>query len=77
MSYQVEIKDGRQFKRHLHQLLKGNSSESDNLQIDKDHTDKDIIEFPLVATTSNSTTVKAPPVRHSSRVRQPPDRLTM
>ena len=49
----------------------------DGHQIDKDHTDKDIIEFPLVTTTSNSTTVEASPVRRSSRVRRPPDRLTM
>ena len=74
MSYQVEFKDGRQCKRHLDQLLKDNLSESDDHQIDKDHN---IIEFPLVTTTSNSTTVETPAVRCSSRVRRPPDRLTM
>ena len=77
VSYQVEFKDGRQCNRHLDQLLKDNSSESDDHQIDKEHTDKDIIEFPLVTTSSNSTTVEVPPVRHSSRDRRPPDRLTM
>ena len=72
VSYQVEFKDGRLCKRHLDQLLKDNSTDSDDHQ-----ADKDIIEFPLSETTSNSATVENPPVRRSSRVRRPPDRLTM
>ena len=72
VSYQVEFKNGRLCKRHLDQLLKDNSTDSDDHQ-----ADKDIIEFPLSDNTSNSTTIENPPVRRSSRVRRPPDRLTM
>ena len=73
MSYQVEFMDRRLHKRHLDQLLKDNSTES---RFDDHQADKDIIEFPLTETTSNSVTVENA-VRRSSRVRQPPDRLTM
>ena len=73
VSYQVEFTDGRLCKRHLDQLLKDNSAESG---FDDHQADKDIIEFPLTETTSNSVTVENP-VRHSSRVRWPPDRLTL
>ena len=52
MSYQVEFKDGRLCKRHLDQLLKDNSTDSDEHQ-----ADKDIIKFPLSDNTSNSATI--------------------
>ena len=73
VSYQVEFTDGRLCKRHLDQLLKDNSTES---RFDDHQADKDIIEFPLTETTSNSVIVENP-VRRSSRVRWPPDRLIM
>ena len=66
VSYQVEFTNGRLCKRHLDQLLKDNSTES---RFDDHQTDKDIIEFSLTETTSNSVTVENP-VRRSSRVRQ-------
>ena len=54
-------------------MLKDNSTEP---RFDDHQADKDIIEFPLLTeTTINSVTV-GNPVRHSSRVRQPTDRLT-
>ena len=42
VSYQVELKDGRLWKRHLDQLLKDKSQLVDDSQVDKD-----IIDFTL------------------------------
>ena len=42
VSYQVELKDGRLWKRHLDQLLKDNSE----LPVDN-QVDEDLIDFPL------------------------------
>ena len=41
VSYQVELNDGRLWKRHLDQLLK------DQSQVNDSQIDKDIIDFPV------------------------------
>jgi len=69
VSYQVELKDGRIWKRHQDQLLKDHSQ-----QLNDCADDKDIIDFPLSEPTA---TTEDQPLRHSSRVRQPPDKLTL
>ena len=75
VSYQVELKDGRLWKRHLDQLLKDNTE----LPVDN-QVDQDLIDFPLTESTDSllsSSTLDCPIVRCSTRVRHPPDRLTM
>ena len=66
VSYQVGLKDGRLWKRHLDQLLKDKSQLVDDSQVDKD-----IIDFTLSesSTSPPTATVENPPVRHSTRVR--------
>ena len=73
VSYQVELNDGRLWKRHLDQLLK------DQSQVNDSQIDKDIIDFPVTepSPTQPTGTAENPPVRRSSRARRPPDKLTM
>ena len=72
VSYQVELKDGRLWKRHLDQLLKDHSPHSD------DSINDSIVDFSLSEPAlPPSATVENPPVRRSTRVRRPPDKLTM
>ena len=48
VSYQVELKDGRLWKRHLDQLLKDNSEPPVDNQVDED-----LIDFPLTESTDS------------------------
>ena len=70
---QVELNDGRLWKRHLDQLLK------DQPQVNDSQIDKDIIDFPVTepSPTQPTGTAENSPVRQSSRARRPPDKLTM
>ena len=54
---------------HLDQLLPDQSHQTDNKQVDED-----AIDFALSEPTD---TVEVPPIKYSTRVRQPPDRLTL
>ena len=69
VSYQVKLKDGRLWKRHLDQLLLDQSHQTDDSQVEED-----VIDFALSEPT---VTVDIPPIRRSTRVRRPPDKLTM
>ena len=68
VSYQVKLKDGRLWKRHLDQLLLDQSHQTDDSQRE------DVIDFALSEPT---VTVDIPPTRCSPRVRRPPDKRTM
>ena len=63
VSYQVELNDGKLWKRHLDQLLK------DRSQVNDSQIDKDIIDFPVTepSPTQPTGTAANPPVRQSSR----------
>ena len=69
VSYQVKLKDGRMWKRHLDQLLLDQSHQTDDSQVEED-----VIDFALAEPT---VTVDIPPTRCSTRVQRPPDKLTM
>ena len=69
VSYQVKLKDGRLWKRHLDQLLPDQSHKTDDKQVDED-----VIDFVVPEPTA---TVEVPPIRRSTGVRRPPDRLTL
>ena len=68
VSYQVKLKDGRLWKRHLDQLLLDQSNQTDESQVE------DVIDLALSEPT---VTVDIPSTRHSTRVRRPQDKLTM
>ena len=55
VSYQVKLKDGRLWKRHLDQLLLDQSHHTDDSQVEED-----IIDFALSEPT---VTVDIPPTR--------------
>ena len=59
VSYQVKLKDGRLWKRHLDQLLLDQSHQTDDSQVE------DVIDFALSEPT---VTVDIPPTRCSTRV---------
>ena len=61
-------KDGILWKRHQDQLLLDQSHHTDDSQVE------DVIDFALSEPT---VTVDIPPTRCSTRVRRPPDKLTM
>ena len=65
----MKLNGGRLWKRHLDQLLIDQSH-----QTDKGQVDEDVIYFALSEPTA---TVEIPPARRSTRVRRPPDKLTM
>ena len=68
VSYQVKLKDGRLWKRHLDQLLLDQSHLTDGNQVE------DVIDLALSEPT---TTADILPTRRSTRVRRPPDKMTM
>jgi len=67
--YQVELKDGRVWKRHQNQLLKDHSQQLNDCADNKDITDF----FPSKPTA----TTEDKPLRCSFRVHRPPDKLTL
>ena len=78
VSYKVRIdRDGKIFRRHQDQLRKGCIVAEQSSQAEWSTQDDYI--FPSIVSNDNteSSTPKTAPIRKSTRIRKPPDRLVL
>ena len=81
VSYQVELKDGQLWKRHVDQLLKDSAQRLDKSDVDKSDVDKSDVEnqelididIPVNESANDGDQI----LRRSSRIRRPPNRLNL
>ena len=78
VSYKVRIdKDGRTFRRHQDQLRKGCIVSEQSSQAELSTLDDCIFPSTVASNNNDSSTSNNVPVRKSTHIRQPPDRLTL
>ena len=78
VSYKVRIdRDGRIFRRHQDQLRKGCIVSEQSSQAELSTLDDCIFPSTVANDNNDSSTSNNVPVRKSTRIRKPPDRLTL